>query len=133
MFPVELGRFIYWVPVLELLKIFAQNLHIHHTNDSTSACIIHFIYILIGIGGRNSLRCRGAVWPTLYYVTYTADSDIRVKWGIFGALRLFKVIETGTNQKGTRDFVLVNDSNFGPILHHLLHKCITKCYRGFSQ
>ena len=47
MFPVELGRFIYWVPVLELLKIFAQNLHIHHRNDSTSACIIHFIYILV--------------------------------------------------------------------------------------
>jgi len=46
-FPVELGRFIYWVPVLELLKIFAQNLHIQYINDSTSACIIHFIYILV--------------------------------------------------------------------------------------
>ena len=47
MFPAELGRFIYWVPVLELFKIFAQNLHIYHRNDSTSECIIHFIYILI--------------------------------------------------------------------------------------
>ena len=47
MFPVALGRFIYWVPVSELLKIFAQNLHIYHINDSTSACIIHFIYILV--------------------------------------------------------------------------------------
>ena len=47
MFPVKLGRFIYWVRVLELLKIFAQNLHIYHRNDSTSACIIHFIYILV--------------------------------------------------------------------------------------
>jgi len=46
-FPVKLGRFIYWVRVLELLKIFAQNLHIYHRNDSTSACIIHFIYILV--------------------------------------------------------------------------------------
>jgi len=31
MFPVALGRFIYWFPVLELLKIFAQNLHIYIT------------------------------------------------------------------------------------------------------
>jgi len=46
-FPAELGRFIYWVPVLELLKIFAQNLHIYHRNDSTSACIIHFIILFI--------------------------------------------------------------------------------------
>jgi len=48
-FPAELGRFIHWVPVLEILKIFAQNLHIYHRNDSTSACIIglHFIYILV--------------------------------------------------------------------------------------
>jgi len=43
-FSVELGCFIYWVPVLEM---FAQNLHIYHRNDSTSACIIHFIYILV--------------------------------------------------------------------------------------
>ena len=41
-----MGRFIYWVQVLELLKIFAQNFHIYHSSDSTSACIIHFIYIL---------------------------------------------------------------------------------------
>jgi len=47
MFPVELDCFIYWVPVLELLKIFAQNSDIYHRNDSTSACIIHFIYILV--------------------------------------------------------------------------------------
>ena len=47
MFPVELGRFIYWVPVLEFLKIFAHNLHIYHKNDSSLACIIHFIYILV--------------------------------------------------------------------------------------
>jgi len=46
-FPVELGCFIYWVPVLELLKIFAQNLHIYPRNDSTSACIIHFNYVLV--------------------------------------------------------------------------------------
>ena len=48
-FLVELGRFIYWVPVLDILKIFAQNLHIYRRNDSTSACIIglHFIYILV--------------------------------------------------------------------------------------
>ena len=47
MFPVEFGRFIYWVPVLELLKIFAENSQRYHRNDSTSACIIHFIYILV--------------------------------------------------------------------------------------
>ena len=47
MLTVELGHFIYWVPVLELLKIFAQSLHIYHTNNSTSARIIHFIYILV--------------------------------------------------------------------------------------
>jgi len=35
------------VPVMELLKIFAQNLHIYHRNDCTSACIIRFIYILV--------------------------------------------------------------------------------------
>jgi len=46
-FPVELGHFIYWVPVLEFLKIFAHNLHIYHKNDSSLACIIHFIYILV--------------------------------------------------------------------------------------
>ena len=40
------GHFIYWVPVLELLKIFAH-LHIYHRNDCTSACIIHFISILV--------------------------------------------------------------------------------------
>jgi len=46
-FPVDLHHFIYWVSVLELLKIFAQNLHIYHGNDSTSACIMQFIYILV--------------------------------------------------------------------------------------
>jgi len=58
-FPVELCHFIDWFLVLELLKIFAQNLHIYHRNDSTSACIIHFIYILVledvigsDVGGR---------------------------------------------------------------------------------
>jgi len=44
---VSCSRFIYWVPVLELLKIFAQNPHIYHRNDCTLACIIHFVYILV--------------------------------------------------------------------------------------
>ena len=64
MFPVELCHFIDWFLVLELLQIFAQNLHIYHRNDSTSACIIHFIYILVledvigsDVGGR-------FYWPT---------------------------------------------------------------------
>ena len=42
-----------------LLKIFQQNLHIYHRNDSTSLCTIHFIYILVledvigsDVGGR---------------------------------------------------------------------------------
>ena len=64
MFPVELGHFIYLVPVLELWKIFAQNLHIYHRNDSTAACIIYFIYledvIVSDLGGG------GFLWPTLY-------------------------------------------------------------------
>jgi len=30
-----------------ILNIFAQNLYMHHRNDSTSACITHFIYILV--------------------------------------------------------------------------------------
>ena len=47
MFPVELDRFICCVPVVELLKMFVQNLHIYHRNDSTSVCIIYFIYILV--------------------------------------------------------------------------------------
>jgi len=33
--------------VMGLLKIFQQNLHIYHRNDSTSLCTIHFIYILV--------------------------------------------------------------------------------------
>ena len=33
--------------MIGLLKIFQQNLHIYHTNDSTSLCTIHFIYILV--------------------------------------------------------------------------------------
>ena len=69
MFPVELGCFIYWVSVLELLKIFAQNLHINHRNDSTSACIIHFIYILVLEDVIGSDVGGGAVFrPTLYIV-----------------------------------------------------------------
>jgi len=32
---------------LTLLKIFEQNLHIYHRNDSTSVCIIHFNYMLM--------------------------------------------------------------------------------------
>ena len=47
LFPVELGHFIYWVPIMELLKIFTQNLHIYCRNVSASACIIHFVYILV--------------------------------------------------------------------------------------
>jgi len=42
-----------------LLKIFQQNLHIYHRNDSTSLCTIRFIYILVledvigsDVGGR---------------------------------------------------------------------------------
>jgi len=65
MFPVELGHFIYWVPVLEHLKIFAQNLHIHHKNYSTSACIIHFIYILVLEDVFGSDPGGGFFWPTL--------------------------------------------------------------------
>jgi len=30
-----------------ILEIFAQNLHTYHRNVSTSACIMHFIYILV--------------------------------------------------------------------------------------
>jgi len=53
-----------------LLKIFQQNLHIYHINDSTSLCTIHFIYILVledvigsDIGG-------GFYWPTLYITRF---------------------------------------------------------------
>ena len=67
MFLVELGRFIYWVPVWELLKIFAQNLHIYHRNDSTSACIIYFIYILVLEDVIGSDVGGGLFWPTLYF------------------------------------------------------------------
>jgi len=42
-----------------LLKIFQQNLHIYHRNDSTSLGTVHFIYILVlediigsDVGGR---------------------------------------------------------------------------------
>jgi len=42
-----LGRFNCLVLVMGLLKIFQQNLHIYHRNDSTSLCSIHFIYILV--------------------------------------------------------------------------------------
>ena len=70
MFLVELGRFIYWVPVWELLKIFAQNLHIYHRNDSTSACIIYFIYILVLEDVIGSDVVGGFFWPTLYVVVY---------------------------------------------------------------
>ena len=59
MFPVELGRFNCLVLVMGLLKIFQQNLHIYHRNDSNSLCTIHFIYILVledvicsDVGGR---------------------------------------------------------------------------------
>jgi len=34
------------------------------------------------------------------------------------AYRPFKVIDFGTNRKGVCDFLLVINSNFGPILHH---------------
>jgi len=65
-FPVEFGRFIYWVPVLELLKIFAENSHRYHRNDSTSACIIHFIYILVLEDVIGSDVGGAFFWPTLY-------------------------------------------------------------------
>ena len=66
MFPAELGRFIYWVPVLELLKIFAQNLYIYNRNDSTLVCIIHFIYILVLEDVIGSDVGGSFLWPTLY-------------------------------------------------------------------
>ena len=62
MFSVELGHFIYWVPVMKLLKMFAQNLHIYHRNDSTSACITYTFYLHVSLGRRNWLRCRGNVF-----------------------------------------------------------------------
>ena len=65
MFPVELGHFIYCAPVLKLLEIFAQNLHIYHKNDSTSACIIHFIYILVLEDVIGSDVGGSLFWPTL--------------------------------------------------------------------
>jgi len=34
-----------------------------------------------------------------------------------GRSRSSKVVDFGTNQKGVCDFLLVTDSNFGPILH----------------
>ena len=35
----------------------------------------------------------------------------------FSRSRSFKVIDVGTNRKRVRDFLLVRNSNFGPILH----------------
>jgi len=69
------GHFIYWVPVLELLKIFAQYLHIYHRNDCTSACIIHFISILVleDVIGSDVGVVVVFFWPTLYIVLISAE------------------------------------------------------------
>jgi len=101
-FPAELGRFIYWVPVLELLKIFAQNSDIYHINDSTSAYIIHFIYILglvledvtgsdVGGGGFFGPHCKfGEEWQN------ALDGDRRTR-SIFETMNDVKDISDKTN------------------------------------
>ena len=38
-------------------------------------------------------------------------------WWAFGRSRSSKVVDFGTNQQGVCDFLLVVNSNFGPILH----------------
>ena len=72
-----------------LLKIFQQNLHIYHRNDSTSLCTIHFIYILVledvigsDVGGRFLLahpveqRCRYSL-AVFHCSTCIATAEIR--------------------------------------------------------
>ena len=63
---VELGRFNCLVLVMGLLKIFQQNLHIYHRNDSTSLCNINFMYILVLEDVIGSDVGDGFYWPTLY-------------------------------------------------------------------
>jgi len=43
----RVGSLQLFILVMGLLKIFQQNLHIYHRNDSISLCTIHFIYILV--------------------------------------------------------------------------------------
>jgi len=42
-----------------------------------------------------------------------------------GRSKSSKVVDFGTNRKGVCDFLLVINSNFGPVLHHL---CDTATY-----
>ena len=79
MFPVQLGRFIYWVPVSELLKIFAQNLHIYHRYDSTSACTVHFIYILV-LEDVTGSDLGGQFFGPPCALTYTTIAHITATW-----------------------------------------------------
>jgi len=57
------------------LKIFQQNLHIYHRNDSTSLCTIHFIYILVLEDVIGSDVGDDFYWPTLYSVTDRGRRD----------------------------------------------------------
>ena len=72
-----------------LLKIFQQNLHIYHRNDSTSLCTIHFIYILVledvissDLGGRFLLvhpvdRALNSYFMIMIMTTHTTFDDYR--------------------------------------------------------
>jgi len=59
------------------LKIFAQNLHIYHRNDSTSASIIHFIYILVLKDVLGSDVGGGAVFYDPHCILALYDLDLQ--------------------------------------------------------
>ena len=73
-----------------LLKIFQQNLHICHRNDSTSLCTIHFIYILVledvigsDVGGQfllAHLLVEG--WPWYRYTLNWMSSSCELIWSV---------------------------------------------------
>jgi len=82
-----------------LLKIFQQNLHIYHRNDSTLLCTIHFIYILVlkdvigsDVGGR-FLLAHPVHFATLYRL-YVYLERVSVNGAIFVSCRNIKLYIT---------------------------------------
>jgi len=83
--------------------------------------------------------CRDSMSLSSFNFLWWAPKDASfMEQNAYRPLRSSKVIDYGTNRKGACDFLLVINSNFGPILHRfwdnweffLPHPCLTTPFRG---
>jgi len=126
-FPAELGRFIYWVPVLELLKIFAQKLHVYYIYDSTSVCIcILVLEDVIGSDGGGGFLAY-TVYDTLAVIAALRTEQIGLMASSFSPL--WRLYHLGTYSTS----ILMSAAFSLPLCLLSLLLCLRCCFLDLNR